>query len=302
MLGGKNMAAPAKVGGQAVIEGVMMRHLDRLAIAVRKPDKQIFVHQEVLDTAGKRYPVLKLPVLRGMVAFVDALVLGTRALTISANQAAEEEEEELTGWQLTFTLIIALTLGVSLFFFLPTLLVSFLQTSVQAHPIVLNLMEGAVRISIFVTYILAISRMKDIQRVFQYHGAEHKAIFCHEAGDELTIANARKYSALHPRCGTSFLLLVMAISILLFSFFGWPNPLQRLLLRLALLPVVAGLAYEIIQLAGRFRLFCYLTAPGLWLQRLTTREPDDRQLEVALRALKSVLPQSVNEHEVLEHV
>jgi uncharacterized protein YqhQ len=296
------MAAPVKVGGQAVIEGVMMRHLDRLAIAVRKPDKQIFVHEETLSTTGHRYPFLKLPIFRGMVAFVDALVLGTRALTISANQAFEEEEEELSGWQLTFTLIIALALGISLFFFLPTVLVGFMESRVQSYSIVLNLLEGAIRISIFISYILVISRMKDIQRVFQYHGAEHKAIFCHEAGEELTIPNARKFSALHPRCGTSFLLLVMAISILLFSFFGWQGLIQRLVLRLSLLPLVAGISYELIQLAGRNRFFCYLTTPGLWLQRLTTREPDDRQLEVALRALKAVLPGAVNEHEVLENV
>jgi uncharacterized protein YqhQ len=285
------MSASVKVGGQAVIEGVMMRHLDRLAIAVRKPDKQIFVHQETLFPVGKKYPVLKLPILRGMVAFVEALILGTRALTISANQAFEEEEEQLSGWQMTFTILVALALGISLFFFLPTVLVRLMSGNVAARPLVLNLLEGAVRISIFLAYILIISRMSDIQRVFQYHGAEHKAISCLEAGEDLTINNARKFSSLHPRCGTSFLLLVMVVSILLFSFFGWPSLLQRLLLRLALLPLVAGISYEIIQLAGRYKIFCYLTAPGLWLQRLTTRDPDDRQIEVALRALQSVLPE-----------
>ncbi|MDW7652252.1 MAG: DUF1385 domain-containing protein, partial [Bacillota bacterium] len=272
-----------KVGGQAVIEGVMMRYRDQLAIAVRKPDRQIYLHREALFPVSEKYPVLKLPVLRGMVAFVDALVIGTRALTISANQAFEEEEEELTGWQLTFTIMVALILGISLFFFLPTVLVRLLADSVSARPVVLNLLEGAIRILIFLTYILVISRAKDIQRVFEYHGAEHKAIACHESGEDLTVANARKYQTVHPRCGTSFMLFVMAVSILLFSFFGWPGLLQRLLLRLALLPLVAGLSYELIQLAGRYRAFCYLTAPGLWLQRLTTREPDDRQLEVALR-------------------
>ncbi|MCW3488888.1 DUF1385 domain-containing protein [Dethiobacter alkaliphilus] len=284
------MSSAVKVGGQAVIEGVMMRQSDRLAVAVRKPDREIFLHQETLRTAGQSYPFLKLPVLRGMVAFVEALTLGTRVLTISANQAFEEEEEELTGWQLTFSVIIAMALGISLFFFLPTVLVRLLAESFTAHPVLLNLLEGGVRIGIFISYVLVISRFKDIQRVFEYHGAEHKAIACYEAQEDLTVANARKFSALHPRCGTSFLLLVMAISILLFSFFGWPGLLQRLLLRLSLLPLVAGLAYEVIQLAGRHRFFCYLTAPGLWLQRLTTREPDDRQIEVALRAIQSVLP------------
>lgn len=286
-----------KVGGQAVIEGVMMRYSNQLAIAVRKPDRQIFVHLETLTPAGKKYPVLKLPVLRGMVAFVEALVIGTRALTISANQALEEEEEELSGWQLTFTIVVAMVLGISLFFFLPTVLVRVLAGNVAARPIYLNLLEGAIRIAIFIGYIILVSRMKDIQRVFEYHGAEHKAIACYEAEEALSVANARKHKAVHPRCGTSFLLLVMAISILLFSFFGWPGLWQRLLLRLALLPVIAGLSYELIQLAGRYRAFCYLTAPGLWLQRLTTREPDDRQIEVAIRALQSVLP-AANKTEV----
>ncbi len=279
----------AKIGGQAVIEGVMMRHKQKLAIAVRKPDSQIFLHQESL-ASEKRMALWRLPVFRGMVAFVDALVLGTRALTISANQAFEEEEEELTGWQLTLTIIIAMFMGIALFFFLPTLIVRFIADGSTVRPLLLNLLEGLIRITIFVCYILIISRMQDVQRVFQYHGAEHKAIACFESGCDLNVENARKYTTLHPRCGTSFLLLVMATSILLFSFFGWPNLAYRLMLRLALLPIVAGISYELIQLAGRYRFFCYLTAPGLWLQRLTTREPDDRQLEVAIHALQSVLP------------
>lgn len=278
-----------QVGGQAVLEGVMMRNKNKIAIAVRKPDKEIVVHQEEFNSVAERFPFLKLPVLRGLVAFVEALVLGIHALTVSANYALEEEEEEeLTGWQLTFTIIVALVMGIALFFFLPTILVRLLTGSITARPLLFNLFEGTIRIGIFLAYIALISRMQDVQRVFQYHGAEHKAIFCLEAGEELTVANARKFSPLHPRCGTSFLLLVMATSILLFSFFGWPGLWQRLLLRLALLPLVAGLSYELIKLAGRYRFFCYLTTPGLWLQKLTTREPDDRQLEVAIRALKSV--------------
>jgi len=287
------MSASSKVGGQAVIEGVMMRHMNRLAIAVRKPDREIFIHQEILFLAGQKYPLLKLPVLRGMVAFVEALVIGARSLTISANQALPEEEGELTGWQMTLTILASLALGISLFFFLPTVLVRLLASNITAQPILLNLLEGGVRITIFLSYIIIISRFEDIQRVFQYHGAEHKVISCHEAGEELTVDNARKYSPLHGRCGTSFMLLVMAVSILLFSFFGWPDLVQRLILRLSLLPLVAGISYEIIQLAGRNRFFCYLTVPGLWLQRLTTSEPDDRQLEVAVSALQTVLRQEV---------
>lgn len=295
------MTAAPKVGGQAVIEGVMMRHKNRLAIAVRTPDQQISLHEETIVTAGEKFPAFKLPILRGMAAFVEALVLGTRALTISANQAMPEEEEELTGWQLTLTIGVALVLGIGLFFFLPTILVRLLTDLMPKQPILLNLIEGLVRISIFLIYLFAVSRMKEIQRVFAYHGAEHKAIACFESGEELTAANASKFSTLHPRCGTSFLLLVMAVSIVLFSFFGWPGLAQRLMLRLALLPFVAGISYELIQLAGRYRFFCYLTAPGLWLQRLTTREPDDAQLEVAIKSIQAVLA-GVNNHEVLEHV
>ncbi|MBS3947366.1 MAG: DUF1385 domain-containing protein [Dethiobacter sp.] len=283
------MQASPKVGGQAVIEGVMMRYREKMAIAVRKPDKQIFLHQEALRPAGTRYPALRLPVLRGMVAFVEALVLGVRALTISASQAAADEEEELTAWQLALTVSFAMALAISLFFLLPTVIVRLLAGPGPGTPLLLNLLEGGIRISIFLGYVYLISRLKDVERVFQYHGAEHKAIFCFEAGESLTVDNARAFSAVHPRCGTSFLLLVMAVSILLFSFFGWPDLVQRLLLRLTMLPLVAGIAYELIQLAGRYRIFCYLTAPGLWLQRLTTREPDDQQLEVALRALQSVV-------------
>jgi len=283
------MQASPKVGGQAVIEGVMMRYREKMAIAVRKPDEQIFLHRETLRPIGARYPALRLPILRGMVAFVEALFLGVRALTISASQAAADEEEELTSWQLALTVAFAMLLAVSLFFLLPTVVVRLLAGPEPGTPILLNLLEGGIRISIFICYVYLISRLKDIQRVFQYHGAEHKAIFCFEAGKPLTVDNARTFSALHPRCGTSFLLLVMAVSIVLFSFFGWPDLVQRLLLRLTMLPLVAGIAYELIQLAGRYRFFCYLTAPGLWLQRLTTREPDDQQMEVALIALQSVV-------------
>ncbi|HHX74374.1 MAG TPA: DUF1385 domain-containing protein [Firmicutes bacterium] len=283
------MSAVPRIGGQAVIEGVMMRHEDRLAIAVRTPDTGIVVHEEKLVTWGQRFPVLKLPLLRGVVAFLEALVLGTRALTISANLAMPEEEEELNGWQLTLTVGAALVFTIALFFFLPTFLLRLLHGVLPARPLLLNLLEGAVRIAIFLLYLVLISRMQDIRRVFAYHGAEHKVIACFEAGKELTPENAEGFTTLHPRCGTSFLLLVMAISILLFTFFGWPTLWLRLLLRVLLLPLVAGISYEIIRLAGRYRFFCYLTAPGLWLQRLTTREPEHGQLEVAIKAVQAVL-------------
>ncbi|NLZ93282.1 MAG: DUF1385 domain-containing protein [Firmicutes bacterium] len=293
------MSATPRIGGQAVIEGVMMRHQEQLAIAVRKPDMQIALHQETLTTAGEKFPLLKMPLLRGAVALVESLVVGVRALTISANAAAVEEEEELTTWQLTVTVGFALLLGVALFFFLPTIVTNFLADRISSRPIVLNLVEGLIRLFIFLAYMIGVAQLKDIQRVFAYHGAEHKSIACFEAGESLTLANARKYSTLHPRCGTSFLLLVMTISVLLFSLFAWPNLWQRLILRLVLLPLVAGIAYELIQLAGRFSFFRYLTYPGLWLQRLTTREPDDQQLEVAICAIQAVLA-GVEKREVLE--
>ena len=245
--------------------------------------------------------MLKLPILRGVVAFIEALVLGVRALTISANLAMPEEEEELTGWQLALTVGAALFLGVGLFFLLPTLLSRFFETTITSHKVLLNVLEGCLRLIIFLLYLFLVSRHQDIQRVFAYHGAEHKSIACFEAGEALTPENARKFTTIHPRCGTSFLLLVMTVSIVLFSFFGWPDPLQRIALRLALLPLVAGISYELIQLAGKYRFFRYLTAPGLWLQRLTTREPDEAQLEVAIKSIEAVLA-GVNQREVLKNV
>ena len=294
------MSTP-KIGGQAVIEGVMMRHKNRLAIAVRTPENEISLYEETLQPVGEKYPVLKLPILRGVVAFIEALVLGVRALTISANLAMPEEEEELTGWQLALTVGAALFLGVGLFFLLPTLLSRFFETTITSHKVLLNVLEGCLRLIIFLLYLFLVSRHQDIQRVFAYHGAEHKSIACFEAGEALTPENARKFTTIHPRCGTSFLLLVMTVSIVLFSFFGWPDPLQRIALRLALLPLVAGISYELIQLAGKYRFFRYLTAPGLWLQRLTTREPDEAQLEVAIRSIEAVLA-GVNQREVLKNV
>lgn len=294
------MSAAPRIGGQAVIEGVMMRHKNTMAIAVRTPDDEISLYKETLFPAAEKFPVLKLPVLRGVVAFIESLVLGVRALTISANKALpEEEEEDLTAFQLTLTVFLAILLAVVLFFLLPTLLVRYLASLLPQHPVLLNLTEGVIRLVIFFSYLLLVSRMKDVRRVFEYHGAEHKTISCFEAGEPLVLANVRKYSTLHPRCGTSFLLLVMAVSILLFSFFGWPSLPRRLLLRLLLLPVVAGVSYELIQLAGRFSFFRYLTAPGIWLQRLTTREPDDDQLAVAIKAVETVL---AGNKEVLKNV
>ncbi len=277
-----------KVGGQAVLEGVMMRYRDRMAIACRRGDDTISIHCETLQPLAKKFPPLGWPIIRGAVAFFEALVLGVRALNISAAEALAEEEEELTGWHSFLMVVLGLGLGVSLFFILPTYLVRFLP---EWPPIWLNLIEGMVRLAIFIAYIVLITRWGDIQRFFQYHGAEHKVIYGYESGQTLDLNRIDDFSTRHPRCGTSFILTVMVVSIVLFSFFGWPDLAQRIALRLILLPLVAGLSYEAIRYSARSTspLVGLMVAPGLWLQRLTTQEPDKNQLEVALSALKAVL-------------
>lgn len=286
------------IGGQAVIEGVMMKGPEDIAIAVRKPDGEISLSKEKLDSSRKT--ISKIPIVRGVYAFVDALVIGVKALSYSAEFFEEEEEEKdkkpskwddfLEKNMVAIAVILSIVFSVGLFILLPTLIVNFIG-GISKSPLIANLAEGLVRIAIFLGYIAAISGMKDIKRVFEYHGAEHKSIFCYENGEELTVENVRKYKRLHPRCGTSFLFIVMIVSILLFSFFKWPNLIIRVITRLALMPLVAGISYEIIKWAGRSdsKLVCVVSAPGLWLQKLTTREPDDSQIEVAIEALKNVL-------------
>ncbi|ACB86420.1 DUF1385 domain-containing protein [Natranaerobius thermophilus] len=281
------------IGGQAVIEGVMMRSKGKLSIAVRQAEDNISIKCQPIVSLGERFSLFKLPILRGMVAFFESLVLGVKTLTYSANQVLEEEEEELTDFQLFLTVFVSLLFGVSLFFLLPTFIMGIVKGPIET-PLLINLGEGLIRISIFLGYVLLISRMKDIQRVFQYHGAEHKAIHCYEAGEQLTIDNAKKYTTLHPRCGTSFLLIVMLTSIILFSFFGWPNLLMRFVIRLAILPLVAGISYEVIRLAGKKKntFTRLISVPGLFLQKFTTREPDAEQIEVALTALNNLISES----------
>lgn len=285
------MARPVQYGGQAVIEGVMMRGPLESAIAVRLPDGEVQVTHFKLNPWGKK-PILKLPLIRGFVALVDSLIVGMRALTFSANRSIEGEgEEELGFWELALTIGFALGLGLLLFVGLPTGAAHLLRGSVTGV-VYQNLLEGAIRLVIFFIYILTISRLKDIQRVFEYHGAEHKAIFTYEAGEELTVDNARKFSRLHPRCGTSFLLIVVVVSIFVFAFLKLDPLWWRILSRMILMPFVAGIAYEILKFSSlhlETPWFHWLIVPGLALQKLTTREPDDAQLEVALAALKGVL-------------
>lgn len=276
------------IGGQAVLEGVMMRSPRYTAIAVRK-GSEIVVKREENSSIADRYPILKAPILRGAVALVEMLVVGVRALSYSAG-VVSDDEEELTGRDIFMAVAMALSFTLLVFIVLPTILTKFVARSLES-PFLLNLIEGIVRILFFLLYLIAVSSMKDIRRFFEYHGAEHKAVHCYESGEELTVENARKYTTLHPRCGTSFLIVVMVVSILFFSAFGWPGVVARVVWRILLFPLVAGVSYEFIRLAGKSNspLVRLLSAPGLWLQKLTTREPDDSQLEVALEALKCVL-------------
>ena len=282
------MASKA-VGGQAVMEGVLMRAPAGLAIAVRRSDQTISVTKRQTASPVSRSRLFKLPILRGAVALVDTLVIGLDALMYSAQESGDEDLK-LSKGTLGLTVLAGIALAVGLFFLLPTVLVRLLGYS-GWHPVTANLVEGGFRLVIFVSYISAISAWSELRRFYQYHGAEHKAIACYEAGEELTVVNVKKHSALHLRCGTSFLLIVMVLSILFFSLFGWPNLVARIVLRILFLPLVAGLAYEVIKLSARStnRLWRMAMLPGLLLQRLTTREPDDAQLEVAIAALKAAI-------------
>ena len=266
----------------------MMKGPTRIATAVREPSGNIAVRVEPVHSLGDRFPLLKKPLLRGVIALGEALVYGIRALSFSA-QAAGEEGEELSSKEIALTMLAAFGLAVLLFVVLPTYATKFIQ-SVVSEPYLLNLFEGVLRLTIFFTYVGVISSLSDIRRVFQYHGAEHKTIYAYEAGIPLEIESIRKYSRLHPRCGTNFLLIVMVVSIFMFAFLGWPDLWLRILSRVVLLPLVAGISYEIIRFAGSCDnpLVAMLMKPGLWLQYMTTREPSDDQIEVAVRALEAV--------------
>ena len=279
------------VGGQAVIEGVMMRGFGKVATAVREPGGNIAVEVNPVNSISDRYPILKKPFLRGTVSLIESLVLGLKSLSYSAKMAGEEDEQ-LTDKEMAGTIVLALVLASILFIAIPTGGAKLFH-SITEDPIFLNLMEGVLRLIIFLVYIFAISQMKDIKRVFQYHGAEHKTIFCYEADLPLTVENVQKFPRLHPRCGTAFLLIVMLVSIFVFAFLGWPDLWLRILSRILLLPVVAGISYEIIRAAARSTnpILKLAIMPGLWLQYLTTRPPDDSMVEVAIASLKAVIPE-----------
>ena len=285
------------IGGQAVLEGVMMRSPAHWALAVRKPNGEIAEHTTSIASPMARHRIFRLPVIRGVVALGESLAIGFRALAISANYAAqdadadekEEVETQLSRGAIFFAFAIAIGFAIALFKVTPALITTWLPIETDGLFVIV---EGLIRVTIFILYILVISLLPDLRRVFQYHGAEHKAINALEAGAELTPENVQRFSLIHPRCGTAFLLWVMVIAIFVFAFIGQPSWPWLIASRILLLPVIAGLAYEVIRFAGKHtdnRLLMALLAPGLWLQRLTTREPSLDQLEVSIRALREVL-------------
>lgn len=294
----------SNIGGQAVLEGIMMRHGDDYAVAVRKPDGEIFVQKEEYHSVIKWKALTKIPFIRGVFNFIDSMVLGIKTLMFSAEFYEDEEEvkseKELTEeeiakkekqekWMMNATVAISVVIAVAVFMVLPYFLSSLLKPLMPSYHL-RTLVEGFVRIGIFILYIALISRMDDIQRTFMYHGAEHKCINCIEHGLPLTVDNVRISSRQHKRCGTSFLFFVLAISIILLMLIQVESPLMRVIVRIALIPVIAGISYEVLKLAGRSEnpIINLLSRPGLAIQKLTTKEPDDLMIEVAIQAVEAV--------------
>lgn len=296
------------IGGQAVIEGVMMRGPKENAVAVRKSDGEIVIEKKANRSIFDKYKWLKIPILRGCISFFESMIFGTKALMFSADlvdiEGAEGEQpgkidawlektfgDKLKDYVIYFSVFLSLILGVGLFMLLPSFLVNVFHLS-AANPTLKTVVEGGVRIIIFLIYLIAVSRMRDIQRVFMYHGAEHKTIHCFESGEELTVENVAKQSRLHPRCGTNFLLIVMVVSVFVFMLIPPTSTwVGRVGYRLLLLPIVAGFSYEVIKLVGKYEnwLTKCIAAPGMWMQYLTTREPEGDQIEVAIASLQAVL-------------
>lgn len=288
------------VGGQAIIEGVMMRGAKGLATAVRTPNGEIEVKVKRTTPITKKYKILNIPIIRGAATLIDSLIIGINTLNYSASFFEEDEEEsKFDAWLknklgdkgandliITLTMMVSFFVAVGLFLGIPTAIASIFK-GIGLSPILLNLIESAIRIAILITYMYFISKLDDIYRIFQYHGAEHKTILCYEAEEKLTIENVKKFGRLHPRCGTNFLFLTMIVSIILFTLTGWGGFWQRLILRIVLMPLVAGITYELIKWLGRTesKLGKFIAYPGLKLQELTTKEPDDEQLEVAIKSL-----------------
>ncbi len=296
------------IGGQALIEGIMMKGPSRMATAVRMPDGEINVKITELTTENNNRfldRISNLPIIRGSFKLISSMTAGVKELMYSASFSEEVEEDAIDKFLkkvfkdkadkaiIYVSLILALIFSVGVFMLGPSFLTSLFRGFVKSS-LLLNLIEGIIRVVIFVIYIKLTSKLEDIKRVFMYHGAEHKTIYCYENGEELTVENVRKYSTLHPRCGTSFIVNVLLISIIMFSFFGWPNPLLRAATRILMLPVIAGIAYEINRFIGGLEtqnVFSkIITYPGFLVQKITTSEPDDSMLEVSIAAMKEVIP------------
>ena len=294
----------SNIGGQAVLEGIMMRHGDDYAVAVRKPDGEIFVKKDEYHSVIKWKTLTKIPFVRGVLIFIDSMVLGIRTLMFSSEFYEDEDEvkdgKELTAqeiakkekqekWMMNATVVVSVVIAVAVFMVVPYFLSSLLKPLMPSYHL-RTLVEGFVRIGIFVLYIALISRMDDIQRTFMYHGAEHKCINCIEHGLPLTVENVRISSRQHKRCGTSFLFFVLAISVILLMLIQVESPLMRVIVRIALIPVIAGISYEVLKLAGRSEnpIVNFLSKPGLVIQKLTTKEPDDSMIEVAIQAVEAV--------------
>lgn len=294
------------IGGQALLEGILMRGPENTRIVVRKPDKELEIKDDPIGT-DKKNPIAKIPFIRGVVNFWDSMKYGMSALNYSASFFDEEEEElsKAEKWLnnklgkekfdkllLTVATVIGVAMPVVLFIFLPTILAGFFE-SIESN-LLRNLVEGLLRVTLFLAFVIITSKQSDVRRTYMYHGAEHKTIYCYEKGLPLTVDNVRKQSCHHPRCGTSFMFVVMIISILVFSFFQWTNPVVRVLMRLALLPVVVGISYEFNRFVGRHDnwLTNLLRAPGMFLQNFTTVEPDDSMIEVAIAAIEGVIPEN----------
>ncbi len=292
------------IGGQAVMEGVMMKNLDRYAVAVRKPNQEIEVKEDQYESLCKRYPVLGLPILRGVVSFGESMYIGMKTLTYSSSFYEEEEEsepdkvelfltrlfgEKLESVLMGITMVISVIVAMGIFMVLPFVLMHQLKGVIASYT-VRTLIEGLIRVALLLLYIWLISKMEDIKRVFMYHGAEHKTIHCLEHGEDLTPENIKKYSRLHKRCGTSFLLIVMIVSIIVFMFIRVDNLAWKLILRVLLVPLVAGISYEFIRLAGKSdsKIINALSKPGLYLQYFTTKEPETEMIEVAIAAVEGV--------------
>lgn len=293
------------VGGQAVMEGVMMRSPKGYAVAVRRPDGTVRVIKDQLKTAAEKWKIFKLPLFRGIGVLGQALVLGIKALRFSAEEALQEENaskaatdskstepEKLSPWLIAGPMVLAVGVNLALFIGLPLLLTNIVQSQTGFESTVLyNAIDGVLRVAVFVVFLLMVSWMKDMRRVFEYHGAEHKTVYNFEAREDLTVENARKFSTLHPRCGTSFLFVLMIVSILVFSMVHFDTIAGKLLSRIVLLPLILGISYEVIRFSAKHprSLLRIVTYPGLMLQKITTKEPDEKQLDTAIKALEEAL-------------